>query len=73
MMRMGVRAKSVWAMPAEVYCVANKEALTPMNGPKMVDASTHPIALRSLTARRSWARPSLLSSTNAKKKPTSPM
>ena len=50
MMRMGVSAKSVWAMPADVYCVANSDALTPMKGPNMVDASTHHIALRSLTA-----------------------
>ena len=49
-MRMGVSAKSVWAMPAEVYCVANNDALTPINGPNMVEASTHHIALRSLTA-----------------------
>ena len=34
-MRIGVRAKRVCAMPAEVYRVANSEALTPMNGPKM--------------------------------------
>ena len=47
MMRTGVSAKSVWAMPAEVNWVASNEALTPMNGPKMVDASTHYIALRS--------------------------
>lgn len=50
MMSMGVSAKSVCAMPAEVNCVANSDALTPMNGPNMVDASTHHIALRSLTA-----------------------
>ena len=35
MMRMGVSAKSVWAMPAEVYCVAYSDALTPMKGPQM--------------------------------------
>ena len=50
MMRMGVSAKSVWAMPAEVYCVANSDALTPMKGPNMVDANTHHKALRSFTA-----------------------
>ena len=50
MMSMGVSAKSVWAMPAEVNCVANSDALTPMKGPNMVDASTHHIALRSLKA-----------------------
>ena len=50
MMRMGVSAKSVWAMPADVYCVANSDALTPMKGPNIVDASTHHMALRSLTA-----------------------
>ena len=47
---MGVSAKSVCAMPAEVYCVANSDALTPMKGPNMVDANTHHIALRSFTA-----------------------
>ena len=50
MMSIGVSAKSVCAMPAEVYCVANSDALTPMNGPKKVDANTHHIALRSLMA-----------------------
>ena len=49
-MSIGVSAKSVWAMPAEVYCVANSDALTPMKGPNMVDASTHHIAFRSFTA-----------------------
>ena len=57
-MRMGVRAKRVWAMPVAVYWVANSDALTPMNGPKMVEAKTHHIALRSRTALRSFANPS---------------
>ena len=35
MMSMGVSAKSVWAMPADVNCVAKSEALTPMNGPNL--------------------------------------
>ena len=49
-MSMGVSAKSVWAIPAEVYCVANSDALTPMKGPNMVEASTHHMALGSFTA-----------------------
>lgn len=49
-MSIGVSAKSVWAMPAEVYCVANSDALTPMKGPNMVEAKTHHMALRSLMA-----------------------
>ena len=39
MMKMGVRAKSVCAMPVAVYWVASSDALTPMNGPKMVVAA----------------------------------
>ena len=73
MMRMGVRAKMVCAMPAEVYIVANSDALTPMNGPKMVEANTHHIALRSRRALRSFAKPSLLNSINDRMKPASPM
>ena len=60
-------------MPAVVYCVANNDALTPIKGPNMVDASTHHIALRSLTACRNCASPFLLNNTKARKKPTSPM
>ena len=73
MMRMGVSAKMVCAMPAEVYIVANNDALTPMKGPKMVEANTHPIALRSRMALRNFAKPSLQNSINDRKKPASPM
>ena len=72
-MRMGVRAKRVWAMPAVVYCVASSEALTPTKGPNTVAPSTHHIALRSCTACESLAFQSLLNITSSRKKPTRPM
>ena len=53
-MSTGVRAKSVWAMPVEVYCVASSEALTPIKGPKTVAPSRHHMALRSCTAWESF-------------------
>ena len=49
-MSTGVSAKSVCAMPVEVYCVARSEALTPMKGPNTVAPKTHHMALPSWTA-----------------------
>lgn len=73
MMSTGVRAKRVWAMPVEVYCVARREALTPMKGPKTVAPKTHHIALRSWMAWLSFATACLSKRKWSRANPASPI